>query len=72
MWEVWCALAGRWLTLSDLRGSIEVAIDLTQAESLMNIVGMKTKLRRRVLAGLLVMERAALAELFPEQDARDE
>jgi hypothetical protein len=71
VWQLWCALDGRWLTASDMAGSRPVAIDLTQARALIKSLGLRGGRRAREfrIRSLLAMERAALAEMYPRTKA---
>lgn len=60
MWQVWRALENRWLMAGGLSGERRQGLDMTQAESVMRLMGMRRRERERVFVGLCVMEDAAL------------
>lgn len=50
--------------VSGMNGTHRQGLDMTQAESVMRLMGIKRKQRGRVFDGLRVMESAALAAIY--------
>lgn len=61
---MWLDMENRWRVVSGLENVRLQGLDVTQAESIMSIRGVKRKERKRILDGLLTMEAAAIAAMY--------